>query len=131
MKERFLVDRLLNDETGKMQAYEFKQVLTWQFYIRAVKRWFTPCNDCQKSIEVKYEAEIMGGLIPAYNFQNEIFGHFLCKSCKEKMKKEMLKDNEVIFGNIDYEPFLELSRKWIDDDDYFKEISDAEWEKRN
>lgn len=141
-KERFIVDRLYNEEKEKDVCYEFRQLLIWQFYIRTLKSWFIPCGKCQNVIDKEYTSCVQIGDLGDLNRLPTIIFPSFCKECKEIIRKKLVKANEVIIGNKDYEPVLELSRRWETDDGlplqalgysvypHTKEISEAEYQSR-
>jgi len=55
----------------------------------------------------------------------------LCRECKKYIACKAAEAPEVIIGNKDYEPMVELSRKWLDDDDSRIRISKEDYDKRN
>jgi hypothetical protein len=97
----------------KKELYDnlpIKEILTWTFYFRMIKTSFTPCERCQKIIDGQWNIGIF--------FDKKWYERFiervslkLCKECNEKIN-ELNKSAEVILGNKDYEPPIELQRKW-------------------
>jgi hypothetical protein len=76
-----------------------------------MKEWFTPCDRCQEKIE-----KLWGHLGLAFdgniirNFP-ELSSRELCSKCLSEPER-MLSDANIILGNKDYDPPIELSRRW-------------------
>jgi len=110
--------------------YKTKQCLTWRFYIRIIKEWFTPCKKCQDALEELWYKVSLSKIVNNDLDETPIVSqayHYLCQQCKEAM--ELLKKHarEIILGNKEYEPALELSRTWLDDDNQQEKVSETEY----
>ena len=113
-----------------IKYYKILQELTWRFYFRFMKAhngWFTPCNKCQEYIDEKYEENPFREIFKNVNW--EVFRFYLCKECVKEADTKVSKAEEVIFGNSDYEPLVELSRTWLDNDDEIHDVTKEEYEK--
>lgn len=111
MKERWLYSDYIDCETEKPVYYKKKQRLTWQFYLRIVKKWFTPCDKCQENFDNYWKPNIL--FAKTREVIKDILRKWTCSQCYDKIRK-LIKDGEVILGNKDYEPPVELQRRWID-----------------
>jgi hypothetical protein len=140
MKERWkfeVLDIELPPERASINRFEkqffkLKRALTWQFYTRIAKRWFIPCTKCQETIEKEYSSYMRNGFFgDTTQLPMMIFATRLCKECKKEMIENAVDADEVIMGNKDYEPTLELSRRWLDDEDSRTRISKEDYDKRN
>jgi len=136
MKERFKFEcfKIYNEKKGleEMQYFRIKQELIWQFYIRPIKLWFQPCDKCQGIIDKEYESMILGGFMgDMIRFPLMVFSTRLCRTCKKYIWKRAFESFEVILGNKEYEPPMELSRKWLDDEDSRIRISEEDYKQRN
>lgn len=110
MKERW---KLVEDRIWKPKDptyYLIKEAQIWRFYFRVIKEHFTPCNKCQEKIEkllndIEFSDSETVRSAPYIALKN------LCNQCEKEIAK--VGDNaDIILGNKDYEPPLELSRKW-------------------
>jgi len=131
MKERFKFESVMiyNEKKGleERQYFKIKQKFTWQFYFRIIKTWFTPCNKCQEMIEKQWDVGIFldGTWYDEFIYWVSVR---LCKKCIEDIY-ELNRRAEVILGNREYEPPVELSRRWLDDEDSRIQISKEDYEK--
>ena len=113
--------------------YKVKQQLLWEFYIRFLKEHFTPCGNCQNKINSEFERLFKPARNKDIDIKDsgtrfvELRWYHLCKRCKRQIN-EKFGIAEVIFGNKDYEPLLELQRKWTTLDDTYARISDKEYQ---
>jgi len=108
MKERSL-RRAVKREDGTLKLEEYREVLIWRFYFRSFKKWFVPCDKCQKTIDELVKVNMDSSAIQM------ALGR-LCPACNSA--REVLFINaEVILGNKDYEPSIELNRTWLDKND--------------
>lgn len=130
MKERWEYSKLntqINDNKWKMIYYKTKQRMIWKFYIRIIQDgygWFIPCDKCQTRLTDMWNR---GFYLMDEDY--EIVGFMfrsLCKKCMQEVQTK-LRDCPILIGNKDYEPWVELSRRWTDDNDV--EISFAEYKK--
>jgi len=116
MKERWKYSDYVDEETEKPVYYRLKQRLTWQFYIRIIKKWFTPCDKCQENMDLFWNCGVVLNTgwyeITAY-INKLIKTRTLCINCQKAMQRIMVK-SEVILGNKDYDPPIELQRRWVD-----------------
>jgi len=114
--------------------YKILQELTWRFYFRFIKGykgWFTPCTNCQEIIDRFYSEHPYGmnALCSDVN-RNYILGKsILCEECMTEINIMVKNAEEVIFGNSDYEPLIETSRTWLDNDDEVHDVTKEEYEK--
>jgi len=107
--------------------YVVKQRLVWKFYMRFFKTDLKPCGNCQRKIQDEF-IRIFKREVPIEdaNFFVSSRWQGLCKRCKTEFE-EMLKNQEVILGNKDYTPLLELTRVWLNVDETYKEITKEEY----
>jgi hypothetical protein len=112
MRERWSIDEVDDGKTLHYILVKERQI--WRFYLRVLKKWFTPCAKCQEMIDVMWNS--LGLSWDAKTIQNfpENVAKELCPDCL-KEPREMLEYSEVILGNKDYDPPIELSRKWEPD----------------
>lgn len=91
--------------------YKQNERLTWSFYLRIIKTWFTPCEKCQNVIDALWNN---GYFLNAEWYNKFIYRatQRMCEECGKKVEN-INKTAEVILGNDDYEPPIELSRKWL------------------
>jgi len=124
MKERIVCERLRCPDKEGYFYVKTKQYLTWQFYFRVIKKWFTPCKKCQSMLNKMWN---VGVCIDAEFYERfiERCSVRICSECLKAVVEEM-SGSEVILGNQKYDPPIELSRKWIDDEDSTEEVSKAE-----
>lgn len=127
---------------------EYKKVETYNFYLRFIKKNFTPCIDCQTSIKtLLYESNILYSLdnlkvslyqqyadnILDYSFFFNFIMHDLskegfnhewtpCSKCQSIIRNIMLNIDELFIGNKDYLPPVELSMQYIVDGNSFIEL---------
>lgn len=119
MKERWSYSDYVDCETEKPVYYRKKQRLTWQFFLRFAKKWFTPCNECQEMLDKAYHKYAWRAMIPkpigalAIPDMVDCGLRGLCEPCRKKLFRT-IKDVDLIFGNKDYEPLVELQRRWVD-----------------
>lgn len=133
MKKRIIYDKYEDPEKEEIVWCYYKKVqeFTWRFYIRIVQDgdgWFTPCDQCQEKITAIWNAEFS---LLVRREQNKIVNFAfkaLCKTCQDKVLKK-LKECPVIIGNVKYEPWAELNRAWVDDDDSIEEVTKEEYNK--
>ena len=125
MKRRYRYSDCSKMEVGAY--YKILQELTWRFYFRFIKGykgWFTPCTKCQEVLDEEY--------LNCPTFEKEIpylLFNKICKFCRVDMYNSIDNAEEVIFGNSNYEPLLEVSRLWLDNDDEVHEVTKEEYEK--
>lgn len=136
MKEKWKYDSFFDKEKRKTVYYKIQQTLTWQFYLRFAKLWFTPCNKCQEEIGTLWKRKQK---LPVYKttpldlaFYDfvKVALSYLCEKCNRELHKR-LETAELIFANKDYEPVVELQRSWLNDNDSFVEISKREFEENS
>lgn len=132
MKSRIAYGKYQDPEKeDRTVYYKRKQELTWRFYIRIIQDgqgWFTPCDKCQAMITNKWNHQYRYCLT---NKDDAIVGFCLrnlCKKCRMDIHKK-LKDCPVIIGNAKYEPWVELNRAWVDDEDSYEDTTKAEYDK--
>ena len=128
---KFECFKIYNEKKGleEMQCFKIKQEFTWQFYLRIIKTWFIPCNKCQEMIEKQWDV----GVFLDGTYYDKFISWVsvrLCKKCIDGIY-ELNRRAEVILGNREYEPPVELSRKWLDDEDSRIRISEEDYRKRN
>lgn len=118
MKERWKYSDY-EEEDGTPVYYKRKQRMTWQFYLRFASTWFEPCKDCQKIIDKGWDEFGWRAMIPqeiGHLAIPNMVGHALlglCKQCRRNLFKK-IENTNLIFGNKDYNPLIELQRRWID-----------------
>jgi hypothetical protein len=112
MRERWKLDNTIQTATAreKIEYYLIKEKQVWRFYFRVIKEWFTPCDKCQEKIE-KLLNDIHLSDTNTIRSVPHIAFTYLCNECQKKAKG-LANDADIILGNKDYEPPLELSRKW-------------------
>lgn len=96
------------------------QELTWRFYFRVIKKWFIPCKECQERLD---------NIVKIYMDRSSIgeaIGR-LCAECTDAINN-LYVDAEIILGNKDYEPAVELSRTWLENDDEIHDVTKEEYE---
>jgi hypothetical protein len=128
LKERIHYDHY-SDRTGltpKTVYYVVKQALVWRFYVRLMKTDLRPCGNYQNKIQSEFMRRFGFKEMPSGNSFVEGMWYNLCKRCRRDFE-EMLGDREVILGNTEYEPLIELQRLWIDLEDTWKELSKEEY----
>jgi len=117
--------------------YKILQELTWRFYFRFIKGskgWFTSCIKCQETLDRFYKENTLllnDILISIIHDRKNIAPYhqkIICKKCDEAIVKMMEEAEEVIFGNTDYEPLVEVSRLWLDNDDEVHDVTKKEYE---
>lgn len=110
MKERW---KLVQDSGTQVVDGTYYAILerhVWRFYFRVIKKHFTPCQKCQEVIDEKWNIGIfLSG--EWYNNFVKTASNLLCGKCNKEIH-EINKYAEVIIGNKDYEPPVELQRKW-------------------
>lgn len=121
MKKRIHIDSF---ETEDGLAYcKVPQVLIWRFFLRIVGQWFTPCSNCQDTID-----EVWRVHGPALSFDvKDVLNSRICGKCKKQIQEFMLNADRIIVGNKDYEPLVELQRSWVDLDDHIVDVSASEF----
>jgi len=110
MKKRWRYDWYWKDALGKdtKDYFKVKQQLTWRFYFRIIKKWFTPCDKCQTELDEIWNVGIYVDVEFYRRFIERVISK-VCSECGEKVREEVV-GSEVILGNKDYEPPIELSR---------------------
>jgi len=111
--------------------YKKVQCLTWRFYIRIIQDgggWFTPCDKCQERITEIWNENFSLLKARKQNMIVKFASESLCKTCQGKIFKK-LKECPVIIGNVKYEPWAELNRAWVDDDNSMEDVTKEEYEK--
>ena len=126
MKERWRYWKIeVPPEAGgdEFLYHRTKQRLVWRFFFRVIKKWFTPCDKCQDKINARWDT----GVYIDVEFYREFIKNTAMKICSECAKKiqKMVSESEVILGNNDYEPPIELSRSWIDIEENNEPIIEA------
>jgi hypothetical protein len=107
--------------------FAVKQRLVWRFYLRFFKTDLRPCGNCQRKIQDEFIRIFKGsGPIEDGNFFVSMRWQSLCVACKREFEG-MLKDREVILGNKDYTPLLELTRNWVNVEETYKELTRDEY----
>jgi len=126
MKERWLYSDYEDCETQKPVYYRKKQLLTWQFYLRFIKEWFTPCSKCQEKLEKEWFGNDENDIIKNWQawilFAKQILEEdyivvafrCICDRCIMRIKKKFKNSKIIIIGNKEYEPPFELQRHWVD-----------------
>ena len=127
MKERIVYAKYKDEEKdGEFSYYKKKQRFIWSFYLRVIMEHFIPCDKCQAKIEKLWNI----GYVTSDDWHNDKFIQrvvlMLCKQCNKKIY-ELNENAEVIVGNKDYTPPVELSRKWTDDDNSIEEVTEKEY----
>lgn len=133
MKTRTKYDKYRDPEKRELVWCYYKKVqeFTWRFYIRVIQDgdgWFTPCDQCQERITELWNENYS---LLEKGSQNKLVGFVyksLCKTCREKILKK-LKECPIIIGNVKYEPWAELNRAWVDDDNSMEDSTKEEYEK--
>jgi len=108
MKERQM-RRVVKADNGDIHVEQYVECLIWRFYFRSFKKWFVPCDICQKTIDELVKVNMDSSAIQM------ALGR-LCPACNSA-KEVLFFDAEVILGNKDYEPSIELNRTWLDKND--------------
>jgi len=136
MKKRY---RYIDGTKFEDGAYfKILQKLTWRFYFRFIKGskgWFTPCTKCQEMLDILYKENRLdfNNVIKSMLHNKESIEPFIygviCEECDTKITKMIVEAEEIIFGNKDYEPLVEVSRLWLDNDDEVDEVTKEEYEK--
>jgi len=127
MKRRWKYEFYYDEELEAYAYLKILQELTWRFYFRFIKGskgWFTPCTDCQEKLTKGYL-----GSPPSKEQIPYLLLNRLCGACRVEIENLTNNAEEVIFGNSDYEPLLEVSRTWLDNDDEVHEVTKEEYEK--
>lgn len=135
MKERWKVGKF-PDETrdGAFTYYRIKQELTWRFFFRMIKTWFVPCNECQLKIEklwtdeVSVDRTVLFDVYYRERFLRKVMSS-LCIKDLTGIVEHCKNTNEIIIGNKDYEPPVELSRTWLDDDNSIVDTTKEEYDR--
>ena len=114
--------------------FRILQELTWRFYFRFIKGskgWFTPCTKCQNSLDKMYSMNALF-VKTIFDFSSKsifIAEELLCEKCTKSIFTMVREAEEVIFGNSDYEPLVEVSRLWLDNDNEVHDVTKEEYEK--
>lgn len=140
MKVQIAKGRYIDEEDGgKEVKYFFIQKLQYGFYMRIIHDHFIPCEKCQEKLE-----KILVGKIRQWNIEDkplrvelDYFGPkwrfrfpwirtgqeikdvnvvILCKECSKVLEEGIVNADEWTIGNKDYEPAIELWRRWDIDD---------------
>jgi len=83
----------------------------WRLYLRFSMQWFTPCKQCQEKIQEDFKEELNKAVLFAVSgYAYHVSHYVLCNKCKKKIIK-LLEDADIIIGNKQYEPLVEISRR--------------------
>jgi hypothetical protein len=112
LRERWKLVRDCFEKPKDPTYYLIKEKQVWRFYFRVMKQWFTPCDKCQEKID-----KLFGHLGLAWDANilvrfPEYASKELCSKCLSEPEKLLGNAETIILGNKDYEPPIELSRKW-------------------